>query len=197
MEVLAFLGSPRKGGNSELLLAEVGKGLAAAGATVELHRLCDYVIHPCLGCGGCDSTGRCVIDDDMSGLLEKLAVAKRVIIASPIYFYGITAQAKAFVDRTQALWSRKQLTIREGRWRADEERAGLLLAVAASRGPRLFEGASLTCQYAFDAMGLGYAGVFGVRGVEVKGAMAKEVEPLRAAFALGQRFGSPGAVAKL
>lgn len=190
MKVLAFLGSPRKGGNSEVLMAAVGRGLAEVGAEVELYRLCDYAIHPCQGCGGCGPTGRCVIDDDMVWLLEKLAVAKRVIIVSPIYFYGITAQAKAFVDRTQALWARKQLLLREGKWQQDEERQGLLVTVAASHGPRVFEGASLTCQYAFDAMGMGYAGLFGVRGVDVKGAMAKELSQLAAAAAVGKKFGS-------
>src|SRR3989338_3003385 len=89
MKVLALSGSPRKKGNTETLLHAVLKGVEAAGGEVELFRLYDLRIQPCIGCGGCDKTGECVLEDDMQELYPKILAAQRVILASPIYFYGI------------------------------------------------------------------------------------------------------------
>src|SRR3989339_1579099 len=104
MKVLALSGSPRKKGNTETLLRAVLKGVTAAGGEVQLIRLYDLRIQPCIACGGCDKTGECVLEDDMQELYPKILAVPRGILASPIYFYGITAQAKGFVDRCQALW---------------------------------------------------------------------------------------------
>jgi len=188
MKVLAVQGSPRKGGNTEILLAEVIKGMEEAGGEVELVRLCDLNINPCIGCGGCDKTGRCVVEDDMPQLHDKILASSRLVLASPIYFYGITAQAKAFVDRMQALWSRKRLMLKRGEWRQDPERKGFLVSVAATRGAKVFDGAILTMQYACDAMDMAYGGEFLVRGVDSRGAMARETQTLLDAFEAGKRF---------
>ncbi len=99
MNVLIFSGSPRKKGNTEILIENVVNGISEAGSTCEVVRLAEQKIHPCIGCGGCEKEGNCVIDDDMQNLYKKIAVADRIIIASPIYFYGVTAQTKAFIDR--------------------------------------------------------------------------------------------------
>lgn len=188
MKVLALNGSPRKGGNTEVLLGAVLDGMQQAGGRIELIRLCDLSIQPCIGCGGCDKTGRCVLEDDMGELYDKIIDAKRVIIASPIYFYGITAQAKAFVDRTQALWSWKRLMSEKGEWHPDPERKGFLVSVAATHGAKVFDGAILTVKYAFDAMGMSYGGEFLARGVDRIGAMHKETEKLKEAEAAGKSF---------
>ena len=188
MKVLALNGSPRKGGNTEVLLAAVIQGMEQAGGQAEVIRLCDLTIQPCIGCGGCDETGRCVLEDDMVPLYDKIIAAKRVIVASPIYFYGITAQAKAFVDRTQALWSWKRLMTEKREWQPDPERKGFLLSVAATHGTRVFDGAILTVKYAFDAMGVAYGGEFLVRGIDRRGEMRKETEKLKEAEAAGKIF---------
>ena len=188
MNVLALNGSPRKGGNTEVLLAAVIKGMEQAGGQAEVIRLCDLTIQPCIGCGGCDETGRCVLEDDMMQLYDKIIAAKRVIVASPIYFYGITAQAKAFVDRTQALWSWKRLMTEKGEWQPDPERKGFLLSVAATHGAKVFDGAILTVKYAFDAMGMAYGGEFLVRGVDRRGEMRKETGKLLEAEEAGKSF---------
>jgi multimeric flavodoxin WrbA len=187
MKVLAFNGSPRKRGNTEALLAAVLRGVEQAGGRTESIRLCELSIQPCIGCGGCDTTGKCVVDDDMTGLYEKIRAAKRVILASPIYFYNITAQAKAFVDRTQALWSWKRLMAEKGEWREETERKGFFVSVAATRGARVFEGAILTMKYAFDAMGMAYGGDFLVKGIDRRGEMAEAVEKLKEAEAFGRK----------
>jgi multimeric flavodoxin WrbA len=188
MKVLALLGSPRKKGNTESLLRAVLEGVVAGGGSPELVRLCDLHIDPCIGCGGCAKTGRCVLADDMQVLYPKIGEADRVILASPIYFYGITAQAKAFVDRCQAMWSAKHLCLEKGEWRPDPKRKGFLVAVAATQGARVFEGAILTARYAFDAMGLAYGGEFAVKGFDGPKEVARDMTTLARAREAGGKF---------
>ncbi len=188
MKVLSLSGSPRKKGNTETLLRAVFKGVEAAGGEVELVRLCDLRIQPCIGCGGCDKAGECVLEDDMQGLYPKILASPRVILASPIYFYGITAQAKGFVDRCQALWNRKRLQKEKGEWCKDPSRKGFLVAVAATHGERIFDGAILTAKYGFDAMGMEYGGEFVVKGMDGRGAMAKDEATLVLAEQAGRKF---------
>ncbi|MFH1021718.1 MAG: flavodoxin family protein [Pseudomonadota bacterium] len=188
MKVLALSGSPRRKGNTETLLRGVLKGVEAAGGEVEVIRLYDLRIQPCIGCGGCDKAGECVLEDDMQGLYPKILASQRVILASPIYFYGITAQAKAFVDRCQALWNRKRLQTEKGEWRKDPGRKGFLVAVAATHGERVFDGAILTAKYAFDAMGMVYGGEFVVKGMDGRGDMAKDAATLARAEEAGRKF---------
>lgn len=191
MKVLALSGSPRKKGNSETLLRAVLNGVEAAGGEVEFIRLYDLRLQPCIGCGGCDKTGECVLDDDMQGLYSEIIASQLVILASPIYFYGITAQAKAFVDRCQALWNRKRLQKEKGEWRNDPSRKGLLVAVAATHGEKVFDGAILTAKYAFDAMGMEYGGEFLVKGMDSRGEMAKDKTILKLAEQAGSEFMIP------
>jgi multimeric flavodoxin WrbA len=183
--ILAINGSPRRRGNTEVLLDAVVKGASAAGASCEVVRVSDLNIHPCIGCGGCEKNGECVLEDDMTGLYPKILAADRIILASPIYFYGITAQAKAFVDRCQALWSRRRLMEREGRWVDDPARKGYLVAVAATRGAKVFDGARLTAQYAFEAMGMAYGGELLVRGIDRRGEMLRHAAQLAEAETFG------------
>lgn len=188
MQVLALLGSPRKGGNSEVLLEAVTRGMAQAGGRVETIRLCELNISPCISCGGCDKTGECVVKDDMTALYPKILAARRIVLASPIFFYNITAQAKSFVDRCQALWSRKKLLRAKGEWQQDPGQQGFLLAVAATRGDKVFDGASMCMKYAYDAMGFLYGGDFLVKGVDHRGEMASATEKLKEAEEAGRRF---------
>lgn len=97
--VLMISASPRKGGNSDLLLDEFGQGAADAGNTVEKIYLCDSAIGYCMGCGVCMETHACVQKDDMAMLLDKMVAADVIALASPVYFYCICAQMKTFIDR--------------------------------------------------------------------------------------------------
>ena len=188
MDVLAFLGSPRKKGNSEVLTQELLEGVRQAGGSPEIIRLCDLKISPCISCGGCDKTGRCVVEDDMIPLYEKIISIDKIIVSSPIFFYGVTAQTKAFIDRTQALWNRKRLLQKKGEWVDNPERKGFFISVAATRGGRIFEGAILTMKYGYDAMGMQYGGDFLVTGPDKRGDMAKYEKKLAEAREAGKNF---------
>ena len=188
MNALVFLGSPRKKGNSEILTLALLEGVRQAGGSPEIIRLCDLKISPCISCGGCDKTGKCVVEDDMTPLYEKIISTDKIIVSSPIFFYGVTAQTKAFVDRTQALWNRKRLLQEKNEWQDNPERRGFFISVAATKGARIFEGAVLTMKYAYDAMGMEYGGDFLVTGPDKRGDMARYEKKLAEAREVGKNF---------
>jgi multimeric flavodoxin WrbA len=186
MKALVILGSPRKGGNTEILADQVMAGLKEAGADVDLLRLADYRISPCIACGGCEKTGRCVVQDDMQELYPRIDGADRLVLVSPIYFYGVTAQLKAFIDRCQALWSRKYL-LRQRR-QGGVPRIGYLVSAAATKGEKIFDGAVLTVQYGLDAMDFKYGGALLVKGVDRKGAVRSMPGELERARQFGRKI---------
>ena len=103
MKILAVSCSPRKNGNTIAMLEKALDGARVDGADVELYSIAGKNIQPCDGCWGCTKTGRCHIKDDMQELYEKLIAADGIIFGTPIYFWGMTAQAKAVMDRTISL----------------------------------------------------------------------------------------------
>ncbi len=167
MQILILNGSPRKKGNTEQIVTRIAEDVNKDGDEVELFRLADLDIHPCIGCGHCEKAGICIFKDDMQLLYEKIAEADRIILASPIYFYGLTAQAKTCVDRCQALWSRKYILKKS--ISSKPGRKGYLISVAATKGERVFEGAILTARYGLDAMDVRYSCELLFPGVDGKG----------------------------
>lgn len=103
--VLVLLGSPRKKGNSALLAARIAKGAAQKGAEVETVFIQDLQIAPCNGCYACQKKGSkgCAIRDDMQGLYRQLVQADAWVIASPVYWFNMSAQTKLWLDRCLAL----------------------------------------------------------------------------------------------
>ena len=171
MFILGLQGSPRKKGNTDSFMTAFMERAAETGAAVQTIQVARAGIVPCLGCGYCETHGTCVIaDDPMSneiyGLLRK---ADLVVAASPVFFYGISAQLKVLMDRCQTLWSRKYIYKLKDPLAAT--RKGLLFSVAASRGRQLFDGIHLTAKYFFDAIDAGYDMSLTYRGIESKGAI--------------------------
>ncbi|HMF34472.1 MAG TPA: flavodoxin family protein [Candidatus Lokiarchaeia archaeon] len=109
MRLLGIVGSPRKGGNTEILVTEALKPAQEAGWDTELFLLSEKHVAPCDACGTCFNTNSCVIDDDMHELYQMLDQADAVIFGSPVYFGNVSAQAKAVMDRTFALLPRRSL----------------------------------------------------------------------------------------
>ena len=98
-------GSPRKGGNSDILCDEFAQGAQEAGNEVEKIRVENNNTPPCSACYYCrDHGGACVYKDDMAAILQKMIDADVLVLASPVYFYSIDAQLKAMIDRTVARW---------------------------------------------------------------------------------------------
>lgn len=98
--ILIISGSPRKGGNSETLCEQFAKGAREAGHTVEFLRLAELHIDYCSACYACKQVGRCVKEDDMGLVLEKMRWADGIVLSTPVYFYTMSAQMKTVIDRT-------------------------------------------------------------------------------------------------
>ncbi len=192
MKVLGIFGSPRRGGNTELLLEEALRGAEKEGAETERLYISEIAITPCKECHGCDRTGSCVILDDMQKIYPKLLGADVVILASPIFFYGVTAWAKALIDRSQSLWSKKYLLKDPSLGEKGKKRKGFFISVGATRGEKVFDGAILTVKYFFDVLNAEYAGELVFRGVEAKGDILKHPEALQQAYDMGRRLASAG-----
>jgi multimeric flavodoxin WrbA len=103
MKILGVSFSPRKDGNTVAMLNEALAAAKKDGAEVELYSVADKNIQPCDGCWGCTKTGKCHIKDDTAELIDKMVAADGIIFGTPIYFWGMTAQAKAVIDRTISL----------------------------------------------------------------------------------------------
>jgi len=184
MKILGIMGSPRKRGNTDLLLDETLRGAKSQGADVEKLIVSELDISPCREIYGCLRDGNCVIDDDMKQVYVKLMEADHIILASPMFFYGLTSQVKALIDRCQALWVRKYI-LKQIPPRTTE-RKGVFISVGATRGKRLFDGAIMTLKYFFDAIDAHYSAELLVRGVEKKGEIKKHPTALSEAFQIGK-----------
>lgn len=190
MHVLGIMGSPRRESNTELLLDAALSAAAECGARTEKIAVCALSILPCIECYHCAVDGTCSLRDDMTRLYDSLVAADRIILASPVFFYGLTAQAKAVVDRCQALWVRRYVL---KSWHPDvDSRRGSLISVGATKGPRLFDGVQLTAKYFFDAVGVGLSEQLLVRGVDGRGQIREFPDHLTRAAALGRGLVSCG-----
>ena len=189
MKVLGIMGSPRRQSNTEILLDRALAGAKKMGTAVEKVAVSELKVHPCLEIYACRKDGKCAIKDDMQQLYEKLLEADHIVFASPIFFYGLTSQAKAIVDRCQALWVRKYVL---GIGKEDRRiRRGMFISVGATRGERLFDGVVLTVKYFFDAIGVKYTGDLLIRGIDGKAQIKEHSTALQDAFRLGQQLVHP------
>ena len=173
MNILIFSGSPRKGGNTELLAEAFTKG-AAEHHHVEIVSVHDYKVNPCLGCNACFKTdGICAQKDDMALIYEKMSQTDMLVIASPVYFYSISAQLKAVIDRFHN-------PIRDS---FHIKKMALLLVGAASL-PELFDDILTEYNLCLKFFDIEDAGKVLVRGVKDKGDI-NNTNALNEAYKLG------------
>jgi multimeric flavodoxin WrbA len=184
LKVLGIMGSPRIKGNSDLLLDEALKGAQSRGAEVEKIVVDKLNISPCKEYYGCLKDGNCVIRDDMDDLYPKILDADVIIVASPMFFYTVSAQLMLLISRCQALWARKyvlkNLDI--------PPKKGAFIAVGATKGEKLFDGPKLTIKYFFQAINADYTEELLVRGVDKRGEIKDHPTALADAFELGKRL---------
>jgi multimeric flavodoxin WrbA len=138
MKVLGIVCSPRKGGNTEILMKEALRAAQEAGAETRLFHLADKDIMPCDACGACEETGICIVEDDMQDLYSELEEADGLILGTPVYFINVSAQAKAVIDRTYAFL------------RASKLRGKVAAALVVAR--RIGAGQVLSLLYSFFTM---------------------------------------------
>lgn len=189
MKLLGISTSPRRQGNTELLLDEVLRGAKDAGGKVEKIVLKDLHIAPCLECEECVEAGQCVVQDDMRMIYEKLIETDRLAFASPIFFMGLCAQAKALVDRCQAFWIkkyvRKEHVIPPGRV---PPRRGLFISVGGTRGEKLFRCAQLTMKYFFDVLEMEYWDNLTFGRIDATGEISSHPTAMKDAYEAGKKL---------
>lgn len=173
-KIVILIGSMRKGGNTQLLAQAFAEG-AGKRNDVEIISVADYKVNPCIGCNSCftKENNRCFQEDDMEQIYDKLKTADIVVIASPVYFYGISAQLKAIIDRLHTPM-RNEFQIKK---------LGLLL-VGAAMLPNLFDAIKVQYQLVLDFFHLEDIGMVLVRGVKEKGDIVGNAA-LKEAYDLG------------
>lgn len=189
MIVIGLSGSPRRSGNTETLLDRALAGAEAAGASTEKIVLCDYQISGCIECNDCFESGICTIGDEMDSIYGAIERADRIIIASPIFFMGLTSQMKAVIDRCQCYWALKYVLKESFPREADApEREGSFIGVGGTRGENLFEGALKTLKYFFDAISTRPREdlYVMVRGIDDKGEIETREDALQEAYESGR-----------
>jgi len=187
MKVAAFNGSPRKGGNTESLLWEALRPIEYAGHEVAKFNLNELSIKPCQDCGGCQETGVCVWKDDMTLIASAIRESDRLILASPVFFFGVSAQAKTMIDRCQAFWCEKYLlkrTIPPG----PHGRKGLLLLVGGMKKEIGIECGNATATAFFRTVSVPEHETKSFLGIDKKGAICEHETALNDVYLAGRRL---------
>ena len=187
MRVLGISGSPRRGGNTDLLLDEFLRGAAGKGAEVETIILNDLDFIACQHCDACLEQGKCKYEDDMQMIYRELAAADRVVLASPIHFVGLSAQMKAMIDRCQALWARKYV-LKIPPLGDRRERKGFFISVGGRKQFSQFEPALATIKAFFCVLDVEYGGELLVPATDTKGAILQHPDAMQQAFLAGKGF---------
>ncbi|MCJ7538134.1 MAG: flavodoxin family protein [Desulfobacterales bacterium] len=186
--ILAIYGSPRRRGNTATLLKHAVQGAVDAGAQVDEIILRDLKISPCLEIYACKKEGRCAIKDDFHNVVDQILSAKGLILASPIFFYTVSAHTKILMDRCQSLWVKKYWIdkVPFGQW--EPKRKGLFISVGATKGKKLFDGTLLTVKYFFDVLDTELYRSLLYRGLDFEGDVLKYPEYLEEAYEAGKEF---------
>ena len=164
--IVVMSGSPRKGGNTDMLAAAFIDGAEAADNNVTLFRTADLEIGGCMGCGHCfGEKGICIQKDDMPPILDALRNAGALVLASPIYYWSVTAQLKLAIDRMYPLISVK----------APIQRAAMLLT-CGNKSTDVNEGAIFMLNRLCRAYGWENAGIVTAAGLHDKGEIAGRAE---------------------
>jgi hypothetical protein len=188
LKILGIAGSPRRDGNTDHLLQQVMAGASSQGAKTKTVILSELNISPCRHCDGCIKTGKCVVNDDMQWLHTDLRETDRIVLASPIFFMGVTAQTKAMIDRCQALWVIKYILKLPVAINPDKERRGTFVSVGGTRLRNLFEPATATVKSWFTTLDVKYAGDLVFSGVDESGSIHLHPTALKDAFSMGQKL---------
>jgi multimeric flavodoxin WrbA len=188
VNIVAFNGSPRPGGNSETLLNEALKPLREAGHAIQLFQLNKMAIKPCQDCGGCVTTGVCIVKDEMTPVFDAIRSADRIILASPIFFSSVSAQAKAMIDRCQAFWCEKYLLKKEIP-AGPHGRKGLLLLVGGMKKEGSEKCAEETSKAFFRTVSVPQHKVLVYKGIDAKGDILKHPTALKEAYEAGKELG--------
>ena len=187
-KIVAIYGSPRRKGNTAALLKKAIEGARDSGAAVEEIVLRDLKISPCLEIYGCLEAGECAIKDDFQMVRDKILDARGLILASPVFFYTVSAHTKMLMDRFQSLWVKKYWVEKAPRGQKTHNRKGLLISVGATKGKKLFDGILLSVKYFFDVLDMELWKALLYRQLDFQDDVLKHPEYLEEAYETGKAF---------
>lgn len=185
-DIIAIHGSPRRHGNTSTLLARAIRGAVDTGAEVEEIFLDTLDMSPCIEMYSCKLDGECGITDDFQMVRDRILAAGGLMLASPIFFYSVSALTKTLMDRCQSLWVRKYWInkVPYGQW--EPKRKGLFISAGATQGRKLFDGTLLTVKYFFDVLDMELWQSLLYRGLDFEGDAEKHPEYLEEAYRAGK-----------
>ncbi|MDH7482752.1 MAG: flavodoxin family protein [Armatimonadota bacterium] len=180
MKITAFLGSPRPGGNTDILASRVLDGAEKVGVETEVVALRRLKIKPCVACGKCWRKGRpCAFDDDMTRLYETIAASDFLLLATPVYWYAPTAIMKAFIDRLVVFNHPEGRPIIKGK-------EAILVVAYEEEGPEAADPLLRMFEMSFDYLGVSLIERLVVDGVGPKGAVLQKPAVLERAYDIGR-----------
>ena len=185
MKVLGINGSPRKGGNTDILLDNVLKGTQNRGARVEKIVLNNLKFSPCQECENMPSDRFCIIEDDMQTVYKKVEEADAIILASPIFFGSLSAQTKMMIDRFQCVWRAKYILRKQV---FGKRKIGAFISVQGANRKDFFNNARSIVKNFFITINADYKDELFCFGIDEKDAILKHHELLETAFNLGERL---------
>ena len=192
VKLCAIYGSPRKKGNTATLLNAAVQGARSQGAeVVEIH-LRKLKIAPCMEIYGCKKNGECSIKDDFQAARDAVMASKGIMIASPIFFYSVSAQIKTFMDRFQSQWVRKYWIDKVPFGKGEVKRQGIFISAAATHGSQVFDGALSVVKYFLDTVDAALWESLLYRGLDFEGDVREHPEYIEEARQAGAEFARIG-----
>ena len=194
MNVLGINGSPRVGGNTDLLLDKVLSGAKTKEVNIEKVLLAKLKFSPCLECEKTPNDGRCWLKDDLQQVYSKIENSDIIILASPIFFGSLTAQTKMLIDRYQCLWTYKNIVLHKNnidkvdKREQSRKRKGVFISVEASHRKDFFYNARSIVKNFFVTIDVNYQEELFVSGVDQKGSILNYPDVLEQAFSLGEKI---------
>ena len=186
--ITALYGSPRRRGNTSRLLQQAVAGARDQGTAVTEITLRDIKMAPCMEIYGCTREGECVIQDGFQQVRDSILASAGIMLASPIFFYTVSAHTKIFMDRCQSLWVKKYWIegLPKRQWPAT--RQGLFISAGATRGKKLFDGALLTVRYFFDVIDTRLWKSLLYRGLDFEDDILEHPDYLQEAYETGRQL---------
>ncbi len=188
LKIAAIYGSPRRRGNTATLLKRAVEGAADAGAIVTEIVLRDLRMSPCLEIFGCAESGECRLKDDFQKARDQILASDGLMIATPVFFYTVSAHTKILMDRFQSLWVKKNWVDKSPRESNSGLRKALLIAAGATSGKKLFDGIQLSMKYFLETIDMELWKALLYRGLDFEGDVLKFPGYLEEAREAGREY---------
>jgi multimeric flavodoxin WrbA len=185
MKILGINGSPRVGGNTDLLLDKVLEGAVSKGAKIEKIILNELKFIPCQECKKMADNGGCLVKDDMQAVYKKIKEADAIVLASPVFFGSLSAQSKMMIDRFQCAWRAKYILKKHNGYK---KIPGAFISVEGSMRKDFFENSKRVARNFFATINASYKYELFCQAIEAKGDILKRPGYLKKAFNIGAKL---------